>query len=219
MCFPPFIRWPRLTFGSWPSDVFRLTSEALTFGIIDFRFLPTYKTRHNYTLENPFFMEFFKMIDDYGQPHFEDVRHWLFICGDDEDFAQVLTWVERNTLSGRKRVHSEYLPAPNERLGGHPPKSRIAMEPVKLLFLIDDNELENDGSTPEPLSQYATPDHPLYKDNRKFNERRYAMYPSELRMEFYLQVFRTFSTTWGVVYQLYGGTKSLMASAISDSKL
>ncbi|KAG0596240.1 hypothetical protein M758_UG236000 [Ceratodon purpureus] len=214
MWFLPFIREPRLSFGSWPSDIWRLAGGALTFGIIDFRFLPTYKTRQNYTLENPFFMEFFNMIEEYGQPQFNDVRHWLLICGDDEDFAQVLTWVERNTLSGRRRVPSEYLPAPNERLGGHPPKSRIAMEPVKLLFLIDDNLLENEVSTPEPLSEYRTPDHPLYKDNRKFNERRYAMYPSELRMEFYLQVLDTFCSTGVAVYQLYAGTKSLIAAAM-----
>ncbi|KAG0562160.1 hypothetical protein KC19_9G122500, partial [Ceratodon purpureus] len=214
MWFLPFIREPRLSFGSWPSDIWRLSGDAVTVGIIDFRFLPTYKTRHNYTLENPFFMDFFNMIEEYGQPQFNDVRHWLLICGDDEDFAQVLTWVERNTLSGRRRVHSEYLPAPNERLGGHPPKSRIAMEPVKLLFLIDDNLLENEVSTPEPLSEYRTPDHPLYKDNRKFNERRYAMYPSELRMEFYLQVLDTFCSTGVAVYQLYAGTKSLIAAAM-----
>ncbi|KAG0574643.1 hypothetical protein KC19_VG279300 [Ceratodon purpureus] len=214
MWFLPFIREPRLAFGSWPSDIWRLAGGALTFGIIDFRFLPTYKTRQNYTLENPFFMEFFNMIEEYGQPQFNDVRHWLLICGDDEDFAQVLTWVERNTLSGRRRVHSEYLPAPNKRLGGHPPKSRIAMEPVKLLFLIDDNLLENEVSTPEPLSEYKTADHPLYKDNRKFNERRYAMYPSELRMEFYLQVLDTFCSTGVAVYQLYAGTKSLIAAAM-----
>ncbi|KAG0594345.1 hypothetical protein M758_UG069000 [Ceratodon purpureus] len=217
MWFLPFIREPRLSFRSWPSDIWRLAGNAVTFGIIDFRFLPTYKTRHNYTLENPFFMEFFNMIDEYGQPQFNDVQHWLLICGDDEDFAQVLTWVERNTLSGRRRFPSEYLPAPNERLGGHPVKSRIAMEPVKLLFLIDDNVLENDGSTPEPLSKYTTPDHKLYKDNRKFNERRYAMYPSELRMEFYLQVLDTFCSTGGAVYQLYAGTKSLMAAATLSS--
>ncbi|KAG0597317.1 hypothetical protein M758_UG327900, partial [Ceratodon purpureus] len=214
MWFLPFIREPRLAFGSWPSDIWRLAGGALTFGIIDFRFLPTYKTRHNYTLENPFFMDFFKMIDEYGQPQFDDVRHWLLICGDNEDFAQVLTWVERNTLSGRRRVHSEYLPAPNERLGGHPPKSRIAMEPVKLLFLIDDNLLENEVSTPEPQSKYTTPNHPLYKDNMKFNERKYAQYASELRMEFYLQVHDTFYNRGGAVYQLYGGTKSLMAAAM-----
>ncbi|KAG0578117.1 hypothetical protein KC19_5G206400 [Ceratodon purpureus] len=188
MWFLPFIREPRLAFGSWPSDIWRLAGGALTFGIIDFRFLPTYKTRQNYTLENPFFMEFFNMIEEYGQPQFNDVRHWLLICGDDEDFAQ--------------------------RLGGHPPKSRIAMEPVKLLFLIDDNLLENEVSTPEPLSEYRTPDHPLYKDNRKFNERRYAMYPSELRMEFYLQVLDTFCSTGVAVYQLYAGTKSLIAAAM-----
>ncbi|KAG0594904.1 hypothetical protein M758_UG120800 [Ceratodon purpureus] len=207
MWFLPFIREPRLSFGSWPSDIWRLTGKAVTFGIIDFRFLPTYKTRHNYTLENPFFMEFFKMIDDYGQPQFNDVCHWLLICGDDEDFAQVLTWVERNTLSGRRRVNSEYFPAPNERLAGHPPKSRITLEPVRLLFLIDENLLE-------PLSKYRTPDHPLYKDNRKFNKRKYVLYASELKMEFYLQVHDTFRKYGGAVYQPYGGTKSLMAATM-----
>ncbi|KAG0573035.1 hypothetical protein KC19_VG143100 [Ceratodon purpureus] len=165
MWFLPFMGEPRLAFGSWPFDVWRCWCDALTFGIIDFWFLPTYKTRHNYTLENPFFMEFFQMIDDYGQPQFNDVRHWLLICGDDEDFAQVLTWVERNTLS-------------------------------------------------EPLSEYRTPDHPLYKDNRKFNETKYALYPSELRMEFYLQVHDTFCKNRGAVYQLCGGTKPLLAATV-----
>ncbi|KAG0556428.1 hypothetical protein KC19_11G053000, partial [Ceratodon purpureus] len=190
MWFLPFIREPRLAFGSWPSDIWRLAGGALTFGIIDFRFLPTYKTRQNYTLENPFFMEFFNMIEEYGQPQFNDVRHWLLICGDDEDFAQVLTWVERNTLS----------------------ESR--WNPSNSCFSLMIIYLRTKCQRQKPLSEYRTADHPLYKDNRKFNERRYAMYPSELRMEFYLQVLDTFCSTGVAVYQLYAGTKSLIAAAM-----
>ena len=214
MWFLPFIREPRLTFGSWRSDAWEMWGDALSFGIIDFRFLPTYKSRHTYTLENPFFTEFFNLIEDFGQPKFNNVRHWLMICGDDEDFAQVLTWVERSTLSGRKKVESLYFPAPNERLGGHPPKSRIALEPVRLLFLIDTELRENEVEPPQPKSEYSTPDHPLYTTYRKFNELKYSTYPSELRMEFYIQVLDTFSNFGDAVYELYAGSKPLLAAMV-----
>ena len=107
-----------------------------------------------------------------------------------------------------------YIPAPNERLGGHSAKSRLATEAVRLLFVVDTDMVNN---PPVPKSEYTTPPHQLYEKPRKYQEFKYATYPAELRMEFYLKVLQSFVRKDEAMFQLYAGTKPLMASMVSHS--
>lgn len=154
------------------------------------------------------------MVESRGRPKFDDIPLWLFICGDEEDYVEVLVWVQRGPLSDWKRTTSLYIPTPNERLGGHSAKSRLASEAVRLLFLFD-TDMETD--LPDPISEYTAPPHQLYKKPRKYQEFKYATYPAELRMEFYLQVLQSLVRKDSAVFQLYGGTKPLMASMVRHS--
>ena len=91
----------------------------------------------------------------------------LIICSDDRDYLEVEAFVRKSQLTGLfEHFPSKYHSAPNERLGGHAPKSKLATEPVRLLFLMK-SEL---GITQKPKKAYVTPEHVLYEKPCKFNE-------------------------------------------------
>lgn len=91
----------------------------------------------------------------------------LIICSDDMDYLEVEAFARKSQLTGLfEHFPSKYHSAPNERLGGHAPKSKLATEPVRLLFLMK-SEL---GITQKPKKAYVTPEHVLYEKPCKFNE-------------------------------------------------
>ena len=106
---------------------------------------------------------------------------------------------------------SEYIPAPFERLGGYSAKSKLATSNVCLLFLIN-NEMEH---PPAMKKQYQAPQHVVYEKPRKYNELEYSMYPIELRMEFYIRILDMFCEQGDSVFELYAGTKLMVASLVS----
>ena len=144
------------------------------------------------TVKKPFFEEFMKVFTSQNEPALTDVPCWLFICGDERDYLEVEAFARRSSFTWLYEHFSlKYHPAPNERLGGHAPNNKLTTEPVRLLFLMK-SEL---GITQKPKKAYVTPQHVLYEKPRKFNELQYAMYPAELRMEFYLEVLGMFCET------------------------
>ena len=54
---------------------------------------------------------------------------------------------------------SEYVPAVNERLGGHPAKSKLALDSMHMLFLFK-NEL---NVVPAYKKMYNAPEHIVYE--------------------------------------------------------
>ena len=103
---------------------------------------------------------------------------------------------------------SEYISAPIERLGGYFAKNKLAISNVCLLFLIN-NEREH------PLclkKQYQAPQHVVYEKPWKYNE---LQYPIELRMEFYIKVLDPSCKPGDSVFELFVGTKLLVASIVS----
>ena len=106
---------------------------------------------------------------------------------------------------------SKYIPAPFERLGGYSAKSKLATSNVRLLFLIN-NEMEH---PPAVKKQYQAPQHVVYEKPRKYNELEYSMYPIELRMEFYIRILDLFCEQGDSVFELFAGTKLMVASLVS----
>ena len=104
----------------------------------------------------------------------------------------------------------EYIPAPFERLGGYSSKSKLATSNVRLLFLIN-NEMEH---PPAVKKQYQAPQNVVYEKPRKYNKLEYLMYPIELRMEFYMRILDLFSERGDSVFELFAGTKLMVASLV-----
>lgn len=210
--FRKFQADPTISFGSWPSNKWTDYGGNAKLGIIDFRFMPGNSRKSSSTIEKPYFEEFMKVFASQYEPALTDLPCWLFICGDERDYLEVEAFARRSSLTGPyEHFPSKYHPSPNERLGGHVPRGKLATEPVRLLFLMK-SEL---GITQKPKKAYVTPEHVLYEKPRKFNELQYAMYPAELRMEFYLEVLGMFCGKRDSVFLLFAGAKVVTASVVS----
>ena len=106
---------------------------------------------------------------------------------------------------------SEYIPAPFERLGGYSAKSKLAKSNECLLFLIN-NGMEH---PPAVKKRYQAPQHVVYEKPRKYNELEYSMYLIKLRMEFYIRILDLFCVRGDSVFELFAGTKLMVASLVS----
>ena len=68
---------------------------------------------------------------------------------------------------------------------------------------------------PTVKKQYQAPQHVVYEKPRKYNELEYSMYPIELRMEFYIRMLDLFCAWGDSVFELFAGTKLMVASLVS----
>ena len=122
---------PTISFGSWSSNKWTEYKSNANFKIIDFRFMPRNNKKSSCTVEKPFFEKFIKVFTSQNEPALTDLLCWLFICGDEWDYLEVEAFGRRSSLTGLyEHFPSKYHSAPNERLGGHAPKSKLATELV-----------------------------------------------------------------------------------------
>ena len=181
-------------------------------GVIDFRYIPGVQSRSTASVDKPYFEAFMKLIFKHGKPMLTDLPAWLFICRDDDPYLQVEAFLQTPSLVEKFNFYpSEYIPAPFERLQGYSAKSKLATSNVRLFFLIN-NEMEH------PLAmkkQYQAPQHVVYEKPWKYNELQYLMYPIELRMEFYIRILDLFCERGDSVFELFAGTKLMVASVVS----
>ena len=181
-------------------------------GVIDFRFIPGVAGINESTVSKPYFELFLELLATSGQPSsLSDLPCWLFICGSEEALEQMTTYARWLPHGGVFDLFpSVYIPAPNEQLGGHSAKSRAANKPVKLLFLIK-KELD---VVPRTRREYMAPEHVVYEKPRMYKEMEYQMYPTELRMEFYLKMVDLFCKPGDSMLQIFGGMKFLTAAVV-----
>ena len=181
-------------------------------GVIDFRCIPGVQGRSMTSVNKPYFKAFMKLMSKHGKPMLTDPTTWLFICGDDDAYLQVEAFSQTPSVVEKFNLYpSEYIPAPFERLRGYFAKSKLATSNVHLIFLIN-NEMEH------PLAvkkQYEAPQHVVYEKPRKYNELEYSMYPIDLQMEFYIRILDLFCTRGISVFELFVGTKLIVASLVS----
>ena len=59
------------------------------------------------------------------------------------------------------------------------------------------------------------PQHVVYEKPQKYNKLEYSMYPIELRMEFYIKILDLFCERGDSVFELFAGTKLMVASLVS----
>ena len=82
---------------------------------------------------------------------------------------------------------------------------------MHLLNLIN-NEMEHPLRLKKPNQ---APQHVVYEKPQKYNELQYSMYLIELRMEFYIKILDLFCKPGDSVFELFAGTKLLVASIVS----
>lgn len=211
-----FIRRTPMPLRSWSEDEWETNGVEANLDIIDFRLLPGSGGRDNSSIEHPFFEEFMKIFSAQKQPSLTGLPCWLFICEDKTDYEQVEAFASNPEYfpdAPYNLFSLEYVPAINERLSELPAKSKLALQHVKLLFLIKPSvEIKN-----QPKDYYIVPSHMLYKATRMYNKTEYNMYQNELRMEFYLEIIQMFCVKDESNFLLYIGAKAVVASVVSKA--
>ena len=186
-------------------DLWSTIGRDSKLGVIDFRCILGVQTKSMASVEKPYFKTFMKLMSKHGKPMFTDLPAWLFICGDEDVYLQVEAFSQTPSLVEKFNLyHSEYIPAPFERLERYSGKSKLATSNVRLLFLIN-NEMEH---PPSMKKQYQAPQHVVYKKPRKYNELQYSMYLIELMMEFYIKVLDLFCKPGDSMFELFARTKA-----------
>ena len=193
--------------GSWET-----TSEQLKLAVMDFRRLPGFTSKGEDSLEKPYFDMFMNMFVTADFPTVIEPPVWLWICGDKE------TELKATQLAGKAmftanyvKKYATYEPTKFEWLEDLPATNKSARAPVSLLFLIRKSE-KSKFNIP---ATFQAPDTPVYTKPRKYQELQYRIQSTELRMEFYLYLFKLFCRPGDTVYSVFNGTKILCAGLVS----
>ena len=127
-----------------------------------------------------------------AEPSFSDPSVWLWICPS-EVVSKIAEQVVKQLLPEYDVVPSVYISSKNERL--YDAKTRAPPSSVYLLFLLklEDSRADSVRQNVRPL--FTVPNNILYySEYGRYNESKYRLYSSELRMEFYFEILQLFST-------------------------
>ncbi len=188
------------------------TRSEVKLGVIDFRTIPGVLQKEHSLVDKPFFYKVLTSMQKMKQSLLKEVKSWLFICTDEKDQAQVLTYVEKNEILKTFNMHCvDYYLTKNERLYDLPANNAKALKKVLLIFLQSPDNVYHTRI----YSEFIAPDTPVYKEARRYNELPYRMYNIELKMEFYLWVVKKFYNPRSSVFSIFVGGKLTCAALVS----
>ena len=199
---------------SWVLVLRQLTSENLKLAVLDFWRVPGFAAKESSTFQDPYFQQFFVMFMQSNCPNINEPPNWLWICGNKETELAIHNLSGHDMLIAKYvRKFSTYIPAKFERLEDLPATHRNARAPISLMFLIRHVD-KNRINIPE---EFEAPNTSVYTKPRKYQELEYRDQPSELRMEFYLQLLDLFCRPRDIIYSVFNGTKILCTGLVSHA--
>ena len=200
--------------GTWPANSWELTSENLKLAMLDFRRVPGFVAKESSTFQDPYFQQFMLMFMQSNCPNINEPPNRLWICSDKETKLAIHNLSGHSMLTAKYvRKFSTYIPAKFERLEDLPATHRNVQAPISLMFLI--RHVDKDRIS--ILEEFAAPNTFVYTKPRKYQELEYRDQPSELRMEFYLQLLDLFCCRGNTIYSVFSGTKILCARLVSHA--
>jgi hypothetical protein len=136
---------------------------------------------------------------------------WLWIVNSTNRLEQAAEYAKESFTNYTIR-ESKYIPEKNERL--YDGSARKQSPDVFLLFLVKNGDTEAEGLRGKILSEYRAPDIPYYLETGKYQELKYRLSSSELRMEFYLDLLFDFCRPGDRFLGIYSGSKCLVAAKV-----
>jgi hypothetical protein len=135
---------------------------------------------------------------------------WLWIVNSTNRLEQAAEYAKESFTNYTIR-ESKYIPEKNELYDG---SARKQSPDVFLLFLVKNGDTEAEGLRGKILSEYRAPDIPYYLETGKYQELKYRLSSSELRMEFYLDLLFDFCRPGDRFLGIYSGSKCLVAAKV-----
>jgi hypothetical protein len=136
---------------------------------------------------------------------------WLWIVNMENMLAQAAKCA-RESFTNYSIRESKYILAKNERL--YDGTARKQSPDVFFLFLVKKGDREAEGLRGKILLEYHAPDIPYYLEAGKYQELKYGLSSSELRMEFYLDLLYDFCRPGDRFLGIYIGSKCLVAMKV-----
>jgi len=148
------------------------------------------------------------------QPWLEDIPAWLFICSDLMEQIQALQYLQTHAVLKDWRMEFvDYWLAKHEYMGDYSMSNSKATERVLLTFV----QNPDGGNMMTPRAVYRALDTDVFNEPRLYNELKYRIHNTELRMEFYINIIRKFSIGGRAVMSVFAGSKFTLAAMVSTS--
>ena len=146
------------------------------------------------------------------EPNMNEPNVWLFILSGREDVKLATSFADAH-LDEYEFTVSKYVPSRAELLNGISTQSTAPAVP--LLFLFKKENAFAQLARPLLKGRYNTPlGNSYYWDYSKNTESKWRAGPSELRMEFYLDILQAFAESEENILGIYAGAKFMLAAKV-----
>ena len=190
------------------STTFVYTERELNFSILDCRFVPRVTATETTAAIDPFL----RCVGEKLKPPITNRNLWLFIVKDNDDRVATIKFAETR-MPEFDIMHSTYVPSKAEMLNN---VSTCGTAPdVPLLFLFKWGNAYADEARRRIKGVYTTPQTCVYyTDPLKNNEGKWRLWPTELRMEFYLNILQDFAPASENILAVFTGRKFILAAKV-----
>ena len=183
----------------------------LGLGVMDLRMAPTNSDGDD-SSRDPAFFTYIQRMRRMSSPNFSEASVWLWIHESDVRARQSTDFVKR-FMPEYESTYSVYRASHNERLNNA--KTRAPPAAVYLLFLLKRGEDRASRLRQNMKAEFAVPsDVPYYLEVGRYNEVKYYVEPSELRMEFYLEIMKLFCRVGENFVGIHYGSKCLLVAKV-----
>jgi hypothetical protein len=136
---------------------------------------------------------------------------WVWIVNSPNRLAQAVEYARHNFTS-YVIIQSKYILAKNERLYDQSAHKQSA--DVFLMFLMKKGDKEAESLRSKICDEYHAPDILYYVEVEKYQEMKYQLCTSELRMEFYLDLLFDLCRLGDRLLGVFTGSKCLVATKV-----
>ena len=182
--------------------------RELNFSVLDCRSVPRVKATETTAAIDPFL----RCVGEKLEPAITTPNLWLFIVEDDDDRVAAIKFV-KTRMPEFDIMHSTYIPSKAEMLNNV--STRATAPDVPLLFLFKRGNAYADVARRRMKGVYTTLQTCVYyMDPSKNNEGKWRLRPTELRMEFYLNILQDFAATSENILVVFTGRKFMLAAKV-----
>ena len=164
------------------------------------------------SLRDPAFFSYIQRMQRMSMLNFSEASVWLWIHKSEVRARQSSDFVKQ-FMPEYESTYSVYCSSHNERLNDA--KTNASPTAVYLLFLLKRGDDRANRLRQNVKAEFAVPsDVPYYSEVGRYNELKYRVEPSKLRMEFYLEIMRLFCRAGENFVEIHCGSKCLLAAKV-----
>ena len=156
---------------------------------------------------------FLRCVEEKLEPAIPTPNLWLFIVEDNDDRTAAIKFAETR-MPEFDIMHSTHIPSKAEMLNNV--STRGTAPDVPLLFLFKRGNAYADEARRRMKGVYTTPQTCVYyTDPSKNNEGKWRLRPTELRMEFYMNILQDFAAASENILAVFTGRNFMLAGKVN----